>query len=239
MTDSEDSSSELEGNSSAENTSEPTWMWDENTPGVGDRPDYLPEKFKSVAEAAKSYSHLEKKLGSAPKEYDFSAADSWLKAGNEEFSELSKFAKEKHVPQEVMTKMLESTTKYLESQKHDLQAEREKLGGDYKDRINKLDNWAKSNLTENSYSALTASMKTAESIVALEEMRTLMMGENTMVPNGTDTGHSDSITLQDVQDELQNNLEKYKTDSKYRKEITGKLERASKDSGRVDKNSGW
>ena len=52
----------------------PSWFIDEGRAGVGERPSWLSDKFKTAADMAKSYSELEKKFGTAPEEYDFSKA---------------------------------------------------------------------------------------------------------------------------------------------------------------------
>src|SRR5690606_12592008 len=92
----------------------PTWYWDENTPGNGARPGWLPEKYKSAADVAKAYSELEKRLGQAPNEYDFSKGESWIEADYEPFQQMADFAKQHHVPQAVMDKMLETVGLYLD-----------------------------------------------------------------------------------------------------------------------------
>ena len=92
---------------------EPKWYIDENLPGPGDRPEFLPDKFKSVADMAKGYSELEKKFGQAPSEYDFSKGESWMDENYDGFKEFAQLAKERRVPQDVIDKMLEATGTYL------------------------------------------------------------------------------------------------------------------------------
>src|SRR5580658_9792682 len=92
---------------------QPSWFIDEGIPGAGDRPAWLPEKFKSVADMAKSNAELEKRLGMAPDEYDFSKSR-YLDPDYVPFEELKQIAKEKRVPQEVIDKMLESVDKYMD-----------------------------------------------------------------------------------------------------------------------------
>lgn len=45
---------------------EPSWWLDDNTPGSGDRPDWLPSQFKKASDVAKSYQELQKRFGDAP-----------------------------------------------------------------------------------------------------------------------------------------------------------------------------
>jgi Iap family predicted aminopeptidase len=90
-----------------------------------------------------------------------------------------------------------------------------------------LNNWAKSNFTEKTFDVLSNSMDTAESVVAMEELRSMVMGGNTMVPSNTDAVLNNVTTIGDVQQEMMENLAKYKSNPSYRKEISAKIERAS------------
>jgi hypothetical protein len=212
----------------------PSWYWDENTPGVGARPDYLPEKFKSVADAAKSYAELEKRVGSAPSEYTLEKGESWIDPDYAPFQDMLDFAKQKHVPQDVMDSMLESVSKYLDEFKVDQNEEKTKLGEKADERLGLLDNWAKSNFSPETYQALLNNLKTADAILAFEEVRNKMLNSSTQVPNSNHSSQVEMPTLQDIQNEMTNNLEKYKTDAKYRKELQAKMEMAAKGSSYQD-----
>lgn len=201
-----------------------TWFWDENTPGQGERPQFLPEKYKSVADVAKAYKELESRLGTAPKEYDFSKGQGWMEPDYEPFHEMAEFARSKHVPQEVMDKMLESVGLYLDEFRTDMNEEKSKLGEKASERLQILNNWAKSNLSEKSFNALTVGMRTADQIEALEEIRNKMLNNTTMVPGGNASVAAGGMTLEEYRSELNNNYAKYKTDPAYRKEMERKLE---------------
>lgn len=202
----------------------PSWFWDENTPGQGERPQFLPEKYKSVADVAKAYKELESRLGTAPKEYDFSKGEGWMEPDYEPFVEMAEYARSKHVPQDVMDKMLESVGHYLDEFKTDIHEEKAKLGDKASERLQVLNNWAKSNLSEKSFNALTTGMRTAEQIEALEELRSKMLTNNTMVPGGNDSSVSTGMTIEEYRSELNANYAKYKTDPAYRKDMERKLE---------------
>jgi hypothetical protein len=212
----------------------PSWFIDEGIPGIGDRPQWLPEKFKNVGDLAKSYHELEKKVGTAPEEYDFSGSK-FLDQDYAPIQELLALAKEKRVPKEVMDKMLDSVDKYMDEFSIDYEEETKKLGDNAKDRLSTLDNWAKANLSEDSYVALTSNLKSAESIKALEELRGRMMSGNSTVPNGNSGSTMEVETLDQVRADLSANLGKYKTDPVYQKEIRARLEAASKGSEFIDK----
>lgn len=203
----------------------PSWWWDANTPGVGDRPDFLPEKYKTVADVAKAQRELEKRLGQAPEKYDFSKGQGWIEEDYEPFQEMAEYAKSRHVPQDVMDKMLETVGLYLDEFKTDIGEEKAKLGEKATERLQVLNNWAKSNLSEKAFQVLSSTMRTAEAIEALEEIRNKMLGEKTMIPGGNESSTPTGMTREEYSSELQSNYEKYKNDENYRKEMMKKLEK--------------
>lgn len=212
----------------------PSWFIDEGIPGIGDRPSWLNDKFKTAADLAKSYHELEKKVGTAPEEYDISNSK-FIDHEYGPFQDFLALAKEKRVPKEVVDKMVDSFDKYMDEFSIDYSEEAKKMGENANERLATLDNWAKANLSEASYEGLIGSLRTAESIKALEELRGKMMSNNTMVPNGNDASSTNVATLDEIKAELTSNLEKYKTDSGYRKDLQARLELASKNSNYVDK----
>ena len=211
------------------------WMIDDGMPGQGPRPAWLGDKFKTVADLAKSYAELEKKVGSAPDDYDFSKSK-YLDPDYVPFQELKQIAKDKRVPQEVMDKMLESVDKYMDEFSTDHDDEYKKLGDNADERLQTLDNWLKANYSKETYEAITSRATSADAIKALEEMRGKQMTNTVQVPNGNDGATHNSASLEDIKMELTNNLPKYKTDVAYRKDITNRLEVAAKNEpGYIDK----
>ena len=218
-----------------QNAPAPSWFIDEGIPGVGDRPTWLPDKYKTVADLGKAYSELHKKYGEAPEEYDFSKSK-YIDPDYVPFQELKDLAKEKRVPKEVVDKMLNSFDMYMDEFRTDFNEEVKQLGDNAEERINTLDNWAKANFSKDSYEALTGSLKSASAIKALEELRGKFMSSSPQVPNGNDGAIHNSASLDDVKLELSNNLAKYKSDPDYRKDIQRRLEVAAKNApGFVDK----
>lgn len=201
----------------------PSWYWDSNTPGTGERPDFLPEKFKTVADMAKAQKELEKKLGTAPEKYDFSKGKSWIEEDYEPFQHMADFAKKNHVPQEVMDKFLDTVGLYLDEFTLDINEEKAKLGENANERIKVLNNWAKSNLSEKSFEVLSGAFRTAESIEALEELRSKMIGSSSIIPNGNESVSPTSLTIEEYRAELNSNYEKFKSDPSYRKDMERKL----------------
>ena len=213
------------------------WWIDEGLPGVGNRPDWLPEKFKSVADIAKSYSELEKHVGSAPNEYDMSKGENWIDPEYGPLQDMLEYAKSKHVSQDVMDRMFESVGKYLDEFGIDYEQERGKLGEKAEERLEVIDNWARSNFSKETYEALTNNLRTADAVKAIEEVRNKMNANTTTIPNTNHESNSTTPTLQDIQSEMNKNLEKYKTDPAYRREMMAKIELASRNSGFSDKQA--
>ena len=202
---------------------EASWWWDSNTPGTGQRPDFLTDKYKSVADQAKAQRELEKRLGVAPDKYDFSKGNSWIEENYEPFHKMAEFAKQNHVPQTVMDNFLETVGVYLDEFKDDVNEEKAKLGDNAKERLQILNNWAKSNLSEKSFQVLSSNMRTAAAIEALEELRSKMLSSTTMIPGHNDSVVQAGMTLEEYRSELNSNYTKYKTDPTYRKTMEQKL----------------
>jgi hypothetical protein len=216
------------------NEQQPSWFIDEGIPGQGERPSWLPDKYKTVASLAKHTSELEKRLGTVPDNYDFSKSR-FLDPDYVPFQELQTAAKDKRVPQEFIDKMIESVDKYVDEFRVDTAEELKRLGDNAKERVQVLDNWAKANLSREAYEGLTNSLNNAEAIKALEELRGKMMSNTPQVPNNQGNV-SGSTSLEDLKMELSNNLQKYKDDPKYRADIGKRLEVAAKNTpGYVDK----
>ena len=212
----------------------PTWFLDEGVPGIGERPAWLNEKFKSAADLAKSYHELEKKVGTAPEEYDISGSK-FLDKDYVPFQEFLQLAKEKRVPKDVVDKMVDSIDKYMDEFSVDYAEEAKQLGDNAKDRLKTLDNWMKANVSKESYEALTGNIKSASAIKALEELRGKMMSNNPMVPPGNDSDANSVATVAQLQKEMSDNYQKYKTDEKYRADLGARLALAAKNSGFIDK----
>ncbi len=114
-------------NPGGEAPAEPTWWLDEGIPGIGEKPSWLGDKFKTAADLAKSYSELEKRVGTAPDDYDFARSKS-LDPDYVPFQEMLELAKQRRVPKDVMDKMIDSVDKYFDEFKTNEDEEFKKLG---------------------------------------------------------------------------------------------------------------
>jgi hypothetical protein len=217
-----------------ENNEKPAWYIDEGIAGEGSRPSWLPDKYKTVAAMAKHTSELEKRLGTVPESYDITKSR-FIDPDYIPFQDLLNTAKDKRVPQEFIDKMIESVDKYVDEFRIDTAEELKRLGDNAKERVQILDNWAKANLSKESYDGLVNSLNNAEAIKALEELRGKMMSNTPQVPNNLGNVNSNQ-SLDELKMELSSNLQKYKDDPKYRADISKRLEMAAKNTpGYVDK----
>ena len=215
---------------------QPNWWLDDGVPGIGDKPSWLGDKFKTAADLGKSYLELEKRVGTAPDDYDFNRSKT-LDANYKPFQELIELAQKRRVPKEVMDKVIDSVDKYFDEFKTDPDEEFKKLGDKAEERIKLVDNWAKANLSKESYDALTNNVNNAESLMALEEIRSKMMSSSSNIPGNNDNTNA-MPTMAELQSELNSNLDKYKNDAKYRADWTRRMEMATKaNSAFVDKFS--
>jgi hypothetical protein len=138
---------------------------------------------------------------------------------------MAEYAKSKHVPQDVMDNMLESVGTYLDEFNTDYAEERKALGDNAEERLNKVDNWAKSNFSEETYNAVIGSLRTAKDVQAIEEIRNKMIDNTTTIPTGNEVAQS-VPTVAEIQQEMVANYAKYKSDPAYREEIKAKIARA-------------
>lgn len=230
------STEENENSGGEEGNSAPAWMIDDSIPGVGPRPEWLPEKYKSMKDAMTSNAALEKKMGlGTVSEYDFGDFAGVFDKDHASIKELTAFAKENHISQDVFSKFIGSISKYGESLVPNDAAIKAELGADADKRLETLNNWVEANLSGDSAKALTENLNSVATIKAMEEIRSKMLQNNSTIPNGTEGSEGSSETVAELQDEISKNYDKFKTDPVYQKDWRRRLSAASRNSGYVDK----
>lgn len=202
-----------------------SWFYDENKPGEGERPEWLKEKYKSIADQAKAYNEIEKKLGKfqgAPEEYDLSIPekpDFSFEEGDPVLDEFLSFAKESNASQEFVTKALEQYVKAQEFYAPDPQVEMEKLGVNAKAEVSQLTEWANQRLNKEEFETFKGLVTTAESFRVIQKLRRVTTSQNeTAVTNNTKSEPqiSERQLLEMIGDP------KFNTDPLYRKEVEAK-----------------
>jgi hypothetical protein len=159
----------------------------------GDRPEWLPEKFKSPEDLAKSYSELSQKLGakedeireqikaelSAPKEGvpdtsgdyqlpDF--IDDETATDNAGLKEWAEYAHEQGFTQDQFSKGLEMYAGAMSTGQPDLEAETKRLGDNANARIESVSLFAQKFFPEKNMGAIERLCESADGIMALEHI---------------------------------------------------------------------
>jgi hypothetical protein len=159
----------------------------------GDRPEWLPEKFKSPEDLAKSYSELSQKLGAKeddireqlkaemaePKEGvpdtsgdyqlpDF--IDDETATDNAELREWAEYAHEQGFTQDQFSKGLEMYAEAMNAGMPDLDSESKKLGDNAAARIESVSLFANQFFPEETMGAIERLCESADGIIALEHI---------------------------------------------------------------------
>lgn len=213
----------------------PSYFIDEGIPGVGAKPEWLPDKYKTVADLAKAHSELEKKMGHVPEQYDISKSR-FLDGEHDAIKDFLNTAKDKRVPKEVIDKMVDSLDNFMGQFDVDIEAERKKLGDDAPKRLEIIDNFYKANLSETAYKALVNNIQDADAISALDELRTKFMSDTPVIPSGNDQANNSIATVDSLKKEISDNYPRYKTDEKYRNDVNARMTVAVKATGMIDKH---
>lgn len=206
------------------------WAWGEGIPGSGPKPEFLSEKYKTVAEQAKAYKELEKRLtagdGKVPDNYEFGDLASVVDSANPHIQEFINTAKEARLPQETFNKVLNSLVEYERSQLPNLDAEITKLGEGAHAKIETVKRWAANNLSQEACDTLGAIGNRANVIKFVDELRQLSLHTSSMPPGSSEPGANFvRLTKEDIDKELSTpvNAKRYLEDSGYRQEIQNKL----------------
>ena len=151
------------------------WLVNDSMKGVGDKPEFMLEKFKTLGEQAKGYSELEKQFGAftgAPEEYklnipegvegEFDLEHPMLKAGME-------FAKANNMNQEGFDQL---AAMYINGEIADKtlaeEAERLELGNNSDQRIATVQQFLQNNMEASAYAEVMPLVNSADSVKLLE-----------------------------------------------------------------------
>ena len=190
---------------------------------VSDRPEWLPEKFKSPEDMASSYSELESKLGqgeTALREKivseleteayanrpatagDYSipeTVDEELATDNELFQWWAKHAHENGYSQEEFEDGISQYAAALEAMQPDLDAEKAALGDNADARIEAVDLWSKKFFPEEYSDVLIQMGQSAKGIEALE----YIMGNMQQQPVSPDGQSASRVSEDDLKSMMQ------------------------------------
>lgn len=206
---------------------EPEWYLDDNTPGSGARPDWMPSNYKKVSDIAKSYTELEKKLGAfkgAPEKYDVASME--LDENDFVLQELSSVGKELNMSQEAFQKVVGRLLSAQET--HDkayLEDQVAALGPDGARMLTEYKNWTKDYLTPEAQEVVGSWVKTADDLKIFNKI----MASTTMsnVPSLNSVHMANNFeTVADLRKELMENVDKFEKDKNYRENWISRNARA-------------
>lgn len=206
------------------------WYIDEGIQGQGPRPDYLKPKYKTLADQARAYNEIEKKLGGmtgAPEQYDLENVKEHIDLDNPYLKDFLDIAKESRLNQASVEKMMGTLVGYEKSFMPDQAKELEKLGADGEKRYQILDQWAKNTLSQKAQETFSIIPKTAEVVEFMDEIRQMQAKSRSQPPGNID--HAQSLrpaTTNEVRAEMHANYERYTKDANYRAEISRKFAQA-------------
>lgn len=206
---------------------EPAWYLDDNTPGQGARPDWLPSKYKKVSDLGKSYTEIEKKLGAftgAPESYDLSSLE--LDGDQHLVKEITEVAKDLNMSQEGLNKFLGriASAQETESQMH-LDEQVKKLGKDGERMLNEYNNWVKDHFNAEEQEVAKEWVRSAEDLQVFNKM--MAHTHMSKVPTAQTMNMANSFeSVQDLRGELTKNIDRFNKDTAYRKDWQSRMERA-------------
>lgn len=206
------------------------WLWGEGVPGAGNRPEFLSEKYKSVADQAKAYKELEKRLvngeAKVPDNYDFGEHAKVIKTESEHIQKFVETARNNRLSQEAFTQVLSSLVEYEKSLAPNIDAEIKKLGENANEKIETVKRWAANNLSQEACDTLGAIGNRADVIKFVDELRQLSLHNQSTPPGSSEPGKNFvRLTKEDWDKELAvpANAKRYVEDAAYRQEMQNKL----------------
>lgn len=203
----------------------PEWFYDEDQPGEGEKPEWLSDKYKSVAEQAKAYKGLEKKIGNfqgAPEEYNLDFKEELgveINPDDPLMDKFIQFSKENNVSQDFFGKMMGMYVEAIESATPDPKKEMEKLGVHAEEEIKVLAQWASNNLSREDYEQFKGMMNTAENVKLFNKIRTLSTSSPVAKEKASTNTENEAQIRKMVHDP------RFETDEMYRKMVEQKLRR--------------
>lgn len=207
-----------------ETKQEPEWYMDENTPGVGPRPPWLPPNYKRVSDVVKSNVELEKKLGGfkgAPEEYKLN--DLEIDENELVVTEMKRVAKKYNMSEDALRDFIGTINTAADTQATmGLDEEIKKLGPDGERQLKEYENWTTNYMAPEEREIAKEMVQRAEHLQFFNKM---MAGSNrTAVP----TSHSMALanrheTVAELRKEMVENIKKYETDRAYNKNFSQRL----------------
>jgi len=205
----------------------PSWRLDDNTPGHGPRPDWLPAKYQKVSDVAKAYSEAEKRLGAftgAPESYDLSSLE--LDGDAHIVKELTTVAKEMNMNQEGLQKFLgrlATASETVDAMHLDEQVKA--MGSDGARMLTEYKNWTKDYLRPEEVEVVKEWVKSADDLKVFNRM--MANTHMSAVPTANDMSRANKFEgVKELRNEMVKNIARYDTDKAYQKDWSLRMARA-------------
>ena len=222
----------IDGAGSSDSDGDTGWYLSEGVKGEGDSPEYFnSEKYKTLADQAKAYPELAKKLGAhtgAPEAYELNLPETLqdsviIDPDSQSTKDFLAYAQENGISQEFMDKALEFHANAVNDVAGDLIPNRDSemalLGSEAESRLKNLGDWGLANLSKEQFEALKGTASTAEGVELLETL----IGKTRNAKLPTDVTPTSSETPQSLRDmRYAKNDEgqvKIEVDPDYRKKV--------------------
>lgn len=219
---------------SANTQMETPWYLAEGIAGQGEKPEYLlTDKYKSVADQAKGYKEIFDKLSAhqgAPQEYNLEFIKETgvaIDPNQPQFKAFIESSKEANINQKYFQ---ETVSKYIELEKSRFpnpEEERAKLGPDGAEKMNVLRQWAVNTLPADEAEAICYAATSAAFIRAIDKLRNGTQPTTTPADPKLIPPHLPMSSVAQLNQEMTDNWEKYKSDPTYRQEHLRRLEIAT------------
>lgn len=205
------------------------WFWAEGVPGTGPRPDYLPEKFTSVADAAKARADLEKKLGSftgAPESYEIEHLE--LDPEQATLKTIIELGKELNMSQKGFDKLVSGLMHAQEAEESvSLEEQVKEMGEEGQRLMRQYKHFTENNMQPEERELAKNWVKTKDDLRMFTDLVNAVYAKRLPTDNTPYMGNH-SETEDDIRAEMAKNLERYKKDDVYKKEIRNRLTYAEK-----------
>lgn len=205
----------------------PQWYLDENTPGNGERPQWLPSQFNKASDVGKSYVELQKKLGGftgAPDKYDLTSLE--LDESQHLVQEITAVAKELNMSQDGLNKFLGRLASAQEAEKDvHLDEQIKKLGPDGDRMLVEYKNWTKDYLKPEVREVVNEWIKTAEDLRAFNHL--MAHTHMSAVPTSQTMNIANKFeSVKELRNELTKNFARFQSDKTYQKDWSSRMARA-------------
>lgn len=197
-------------------SNEPEWWIDDNTPGVGKRPEWMKSNFKRLSDVEKSRAELEKMVGAftgAPEEYDIK--DLELDENDFLLQELKAFGKEANMNEKMFKNLLGRWQAASETEaERNINAEVKKLGADGERQLKEFEQWTKNYFKPEKAEIIKEMITSAERLSVFNEImaNTHMSAVPTSQSMALANKHE---SVAELRAELTKNIDKFDTDKTY------------------------